>query len=157
TELGTRLLQQGVRAVYHPAASSWHEHASFTTADLIRRAKSYGAADWKLFQKHPHLLGSGASPFGLLTGSDRQRIRSLIGNSLPILQSAVRALERLDGLDFVALAKSTPGIAKKIIEQVGKLVPVVYWHYLFEAFLRESEARDRDGHREGAPVQSLAR
>jgi len=154
TELGTRLMQQGIRVVYHPAASAWHEHASFTTADLIRRAKSYGVADWKLFQKHPQLLGSGASPFGRLSESDRQRIRGIVANSLATVESAVPALEKLEGLDFRAIASDSPEAAKQIIEQVGKLVPVVYWHYLFETFLAEW---DRAGQaiQQDTPVAAL--
>src|SRR5262249_38497297 len=100
TELGTRLMKQGMRVIYHPAATAWHEHARCTTADLIRRARAYGTADWQLFQKHPQLLGNGASPFGSLSEADRLRMLAHVEEHRPAVASGVAALEQLDAIDF---------------------------------------------------------
>jgi hypothetical protein len=139
TELGTRLAQRGVRVIYHPAARAWHEHARFTTADLIRRAQAYGLANWKLFQKHPHLLGSGSGPFGVLSEGDRLRIQKHVGETRLAAASGITALERLDTIDFRTLFRDShngPQSAKDLIQKVSEIVPVIYWHCLFETFLQ---------------------
>jgi GT2 family glycosyltransferase len=141
TELGTRLMRQGLRVIYHPAASAWHEHACFTAADLMRRARSYGRADWRLFQKHPQLLGIGASPFGSLSERDRRRMRAQVEEFGPAVTSGIAALEQLDAIDFRTVL-ADPAAAKELIEKVGKIAPMVYWHYLFEAFLEEWAAQE---------------
>ncbi len=143
TELGTRLAQRGVRVVYHPAAVSWHEHTAFTTQDLIRRARSYADADWDLFTKHPHLLGAGTSPFGTLSPADRARIAAEIERNRAAVAQGIIALEALDRTDFRNFFRSPDAqgaAAKHVIEQLGTIVPLVYWHCFFERFLEHWKA-----------------
>jgi len=145
TELGTRLVQRGSRVLYHPDATADHEHGTFTTEDLIRRAKAYGRADWTLFSKHPRLLGNGSSPFGLLTESDIHSIARRLDEGRDAVRAAVNALHALDGLDFLPCldpCNRNRQSAFDILKQLAKLVPLVYWHYLLESFLeRRSEEK----------------
>jgi len=160
TELGTRLARKNIRVIYHPAAKAWHEHATFTSADLLRRAKAYGAADWDLFQKHPHLLGTGAGPFGLLTDADRRRKQTQLNDFRVAVANGLAALEALDTMDFRLLFRDTkngPETAKDLIGQVGKIVPMIYWHYLFETFLQKWDEQERSSHSQPtAELQSSA-
>jgi O-antigen biosynthesis protein len=138
TELGTRLVQRGLRVVHHPAATAWHEHAGFTARDLVHRAKAYGAANWDLFEKHPAILGKGAGPFGLLTAQDEIRLQAQVNHHRIAVASGLTALEALDEIDFRSLFRDqTNGRqdAEELMRKVGQIVPMVYWHYLFERFL----------------------
>jgi len=156
TELGTRLIERGVRVIYHPAAVAWHEHALFTAADLIRRAKAYGAADWDLFRKHPRLLGSGEGPFGRLSEEDRARMRAQVDSRRLAVSDAVVALEALDDFDLRLLFRDRvhgPQKIKELVERVGQVVPMVYWHYLFESFL---QAWDAGGRSSSLPAGELS-
>jgi GT2 family glycosyltransferase/SAM-dependent methyltransferase/glycosyltransferase involved in cell wall biosynthesis len=143
TELGARLVQNGVRVIYHPEAIAWHEHAQFSMRDLLRRAEAYGAADWRLFQKHPHLLGDGSSPFGKLTSADEIRMQDQVAQYGSAVESGVAALEAMDDLDFRLLFKDKENgsaRAEEIMRKVGQIVPMVYWHFLFKRFLAEWQA-----------------
>jgi GT2 family glycosyltransferase/SAM-dependent methyltransferase/glycosyltransferase involved in cell wall biosynthesis len=145
TELGTRMAAQGLRVIYQPAAVAWHEHGPFTSEDLVRRAKAYGAANWDLFQKHPRLLGDGAGPFGSLSAQDENRLQTQVDRCGVAVANGLTALQALDGLDFRSLfADQLNGKdnAEELMRQVGQIVPLVYWHFLFESFLeRWHEAR----------------
>jgi O-antigen biosynthesis protein len=138
TELGTRLVERGYRVRYHPAARACHEHANFSTTDLIRRARAYGRADLALFTKHPHLLGKGQSPFGMLTAADLTIMTQRINMQREAVRSAVDGLDALDKIDFLQcfkhLAEQRPQ-ADAVLEQLASVVPMVYWHYLLESFL----------------------
>jgi GT2 family glycosyltransferase/SAM-dependent methyltransferase/glycosyltransferase involved in cell wall biosynthesis len=154
TELGTRLVQNGLRVIYHPEAIAWHEHAQFTTNDLLRRARAYGTADWLLFATHPHLLGDGSSPFGKLTAADELRMRHQLVQYKRAVESGVAALESLDDLDFRLLFKDKENgsaRAEELMRQVGRIVPMIYWHFLFERFLDAWQTS-----REAAPGASTA-
>lgn len=145
TEVGARLVERGIRVVYHPAASAWHEHTEFTTGDLIRRAKAYGAANLQLLRKHPRLLGEGKGPFGMLAETDRRQMERQITDYQPAVAQAVAALEELDRYDLKTAMHDKangPELAKQLLEPVGKVVPLVYWHYLLETFLNEWPACD---------------
>src|SRR5262249_24573467 len=52
--------------------------------------------------------------------------------------SGVAALEQLDAIDFREVLVDA-GSAKELLEKVARIVPMVFWHYLFEAFLKEWE------------------
>jgi len=143
TDLGARLARSGYRVFYHPAAHAVHEHAQFTVADLLSRARQYGAADWFLFQKHPSLLAAGQSPFGSLSPEDFQRIESSVQENAASVAGAVSALEALDRvnlLPFFEKAQDGSSPAEEILKRLSQIVPLVYWHTLFESFLA---ARDR--------------
>jgi len=157
TELGTRLLQRGYRVRYHPDAVAWHEHASFTTDDLIRRAQRYGVADWALFRKHPHLLGTGAGVFGTLSPADELRMQQLVHSNRQAVTTALTALRALDDIDFRAMvhnSKDKGQAAKEAMRQMTQVVPLVYWHHLFETFLKEwRAAKDADVLHSSAPSE----
>jgi hypothetical protein len=140
TELGTRLEGHGYRVYYHPAANATHEHAKFTTADLLRRAELYGKTDWKLFRKHPQLLASGQSPFGKLTQDDFTRLEAHVQEKSAAVAEAVAALEALDKVNFLSLFarqgnQASP--AEEVLQKLTQIVPLVYWHTLFKSFLAE--------------------
>jgi GT2 family glycosyltransferase/SAM-dependent methyltransferase len=138
TDLGVRLASSGYSVFYHPAAHAVHEHSQFTVADLLRRAQQYGAADWLLFQKHPHLLATGKSPFGTLSPQDFQRIESSVQENSSSVASAISALEALDRvnlLPFFEKAADGGSPAEEILQRLSQIVPLVYWQTLFESFL----------------------
>src|SRR5882724_2173579 len=143
TDLGARLEKSGYRVFYHPAAHAMHEHSQFTTSSLLRRAAQYGAADWLLFQKHPQLLGGGESPFGRLAPEDFARIEARLKRDSSSVAGAISALEALDRvnlLPFFENAKGDRSPADEVLQRLSQIVPLVYWHALFESFLA---ARDR--------------
>jgi O-antigen biosynthesis protein len=141
TELGARLVGRGIRVVYHPEARADHEHGIFTTADLVRRAKAYGRADWDLFKKHPWLLGTGDGPFGKLTKSDIETLHQRIEQDETAVSAALVALTALDDIDFLPLLHAEKReAAQEILESLSRLVPMVYWHHLLRSFLEASQA-----------------
>jgi GT2 family glycosyltransferase/glycosyltransferase involved in cell wall biosynthesis len=148
TDLGTRLAQRGFQVRFHPDAGAVHEHGRFSLNDLIRRAQSYGAADWKLFQKHPQLLGDGAGPFGRLQANDFSRMRDYLHRHRPAVEAALAALQALDDVDMIPLCqKDAQGHTKAeaILAQLAQVVPIVHWYYLFASFLQASkEARSQN-------------
>jgi GT2 family glycosyltransferase/glycosyltransferase involved in cell wall biosynthesis len=138
TEMGTRLVQRGLKVVYRPEAIAWHEHAAFGSRDLLRRAQSYGATNWDLFVKHPHLLGVGDGPFGRLAPDDRARIEEEVRRCRGAVANSVKALEALDAFDFRQLFKDQEHgnqNAEDLLRKLNQIVPMVYWHYVFESFL----------------------
>ena len=138
TELGTRLVQHGLKVVYRPGAVAWHEHAGFTSRDLLRRAQNYGSTNWDLFAKHPQLLGVGDGPFGRLAPEDRARIQEEISRCRGAVANSLRALEALDAFDFRQIFKDQEHgseNAEDLLRKLNQIVPMVYWHYLFESFL----------------------
>jgi GT2 family glycosyltransferase/SAM-dependent methyltransferase/glycosyltransferase involved in cell wall biosynthesis len=140
TELGARLVQRGLRVVYHPAATAWHEHARFTSQDLLRRAKAYGIANWDLLEKHPSLLGKGDGRFGLLAPQDEVRIQTQVDQFRAAVASGLKALEALDDFDFRTLFRDQANgrrAAEELMSKVSQIVPMVYWHYLFQEFLAQ--------------------
>jgi len=142
TDLGARMEKSGYRVFYHPAAHAMHEHSQFTTSSLLRRAAQYGAADWLLFQKHPQLLGGGESPFGRLAPEDFARIEARIKQDAPSVAGAISALEALDRvnlLPFFENAKGERSPADEVLQRLSQIVPLVYWHALFESFLAARE------------------
>jgi GT2 family glycosyltransferase len=140
TELGTRMVQRGFRVIYRPEAGAVHEHSRFTCDDLIRRARNYGMANWRILQKHPHLLGDGSGPFGRLANEDRDRIQQTVESKSEAVAASVTALKLLDDFEISHLLKKTETgqvPAEGIFSQLATIVPMVYWHFLFETFLQE--------------------
>jgi len=138
SELGTRLMQRGLRVVYHPAAVAWHEHVRFTSQDLVLRAQAYGSATWDLFQKHPQLLRKDRAPFGLLAPEDEGRLQSQVDQFRVAVANGVAALESLDQMDFRDVFKDQvngPKTAAELMSKVGQLATMIYWHYLYQSFL----------------------
>ncbi len=96
-----------------------------------------------LFQKHPQLLGGGESPFGRLAPEDFARIEARIKRDSASVAGAISALEALDRvnlLPFFENAKGERSPADEVLQRLSQIVPLVYWHALFESFLA---ARDR--------------
>jgi GT2 family glycosyltransferase/SAM-dependent methyltransferase/glycosyltransferase involved in cell wall biosynthesis len=148
TDLGTRLVQRGFKVKFHPEAGAVHEHGHFTLSDLLRRAHNYGVADWRLFEKHPQLLGDGSGPFGRLHKTDFLRIEAYLNEKRSAVEAALAALEALEDVDMIPLCqKDAQGntVAEGIIAQLAQVVPLVYWYHLFDSFLRVwKEVRQRD-------------
>jgi len=143
TELGIRLASKGYRVKYHPAAQAFHEHAEFTTEDLLRRARTYGAAHVALFEKHPQLVRRGNSPFGALSPDDYRRMERETIDKRAAVDAAVAGLRALDQLDLFELARKKlidDAQLQQLIDQVGQLVHLVYWVTLFESFLQAGAA-----------------
>lgn len=162
TEMGTRLEQRGYRVYFHPEAVATHEHAQFTLNDLVRRAKAYGAANWLLFQKHPHLLGDGSGPFGLLREADIARMKEQLEKNREAVAVAMQGLEKMEQLEMAPLLQkrgdeNSP--LNQLWRQLNTVVPMVYWHYLFESFLaaREAASQDKRAAQNGAPQMATVR
>ena len=144
TELGVRLKQVGYQVLYHPQARAWHEHLSFTLADLIRRARTYGETELLLLRKHPHLLGDGTGPFGRLDEAAAQQIRASVEQQREQIAETVQVLERFEAIDFAPLFTIPSGertAAAEVMELFSQVVPAVFWFYLCETFL---EAWDKE-------------
>ena len=143
TELGIRLAAKKYRVKYHAAAQAWHEHAQFTTEDLLRRARTYGPVHVALFEKHPQLVQRGNSPFGRLFPEDYARMERETIDKRAAVDSALAGLRALDQLDLFELARKQlldDAQLQQLITQVGQLVPLVYWVTLFESFLQAGAA-----------------
>lgn len=139
TELGARLAARGYQVKYHPQAAAWHEHAVFTTRDLIRRAQYYGPASLALYRKHPELLGDGCGPFGKLEGADFQRMETYVLKKRAAVESAITALEALDEIDLATLHETKRLDDSRLQDWLGKvaqLAPLVYWHAVYESLLK---------------------
>ncbi len=138
TELGVRLRRAGYQVVYDPLAWAWHDHLSFTTRDLIRRAQAYGATQYQLLRKHPHLLGDGEGFFGLLDEASAVSLAARAGALRGDIPETVRALEKFDELDFLpffGLRGEAGNSAREVMELFEKALPAVFWFHLWERFL----------------------
>jgi GT2 family glycosyltransferase/SAM-dependent methyltransferase/glycosyltransferase involved in cell wall biosynthesis len=146
SELGARLTQSGYQVRFEPSAAATHEHPSFTSADLLRRASIYGSATLQLVRKHPHLLGDGAGPFGLLQDSDFRRIERAQREKREAAQTGLAALRSLDDFDLLPLwNRDDQGNrpVDAIIEKVGAIVPTVYWFFFFQSFLAAASSQSQ--------------
>ena len=145
TEMGARLQRLGYRVRFEPSAAATHEHSSFDSDDLLRRAAAYGSATWHLLKKHPQLLGDGSGPFGRLNDADLHRLRSIREQQSTAAQSGLAALRALDQFDIAPLWQKDAGGNRPVddlFRKVATITPIVYWHHLFESFLAEA-ARER--------------
>jgi GT2 family glycosyltransferase/glycosyltransferase involved in cell wall biosynthesis len=150
TELGARLEQKGHRIRYHPKALAWHDHLTFTTADLIKRARAYAPADLLLFKKHPRLLGSGTGPFGRLDDDWAAKTRDSLEKSRPQVAELIKAIAHFDTLDFTPLFSIREGeetAAEMVVRTFDRIVPQVHWFHLFERLLElRGERKNEPGH-----------
>ena len=138
SELGIRLRKAGHRVLYHPAAWAWHEHLEFTIADLLRRARIYGATQLQLLRKHRELLGAGEGPFGRLDVASLGRLREQVGAERGEIAQAVAALEKFDSVDLLPLFSQPSGertVADDVLELFSQAVPRVFYHTLYDSFL----------------------
>jgi GT2 family glycosyltransferase len=150
TELGARLEQKGYRIRYHPKALAWHDHLTFTAADLIKRARGYAPADLLLFKKHPHLLAPGTGPFGRLDDDWAAKTKTFLDKSRPQVGGLTRAIAQFDALDFAPLFSIRKGegtAAENVLRTFDQIVPQVHWFFLFEKLLElwgdgKNEPRD---------------
>jgi GT2 family glycosyltransferase/glycosyltransferase involved in cell wall biosynthesis len=138
TELGVRLEQKGYRIRYHPKAFAWHDHLTFTAADLLSRARAYAPADLLLFKKHPGILASGTGPFGRLDDDWAAKTQGFLDESRARMVEFTKAIARFDNLDFEPLfsigngSETEAGIVLRTFDQI---VPQVHWFHLFESVL----------------------
>jgi hypothetical protein len=138
TELGARLALRGYRIRYHPQALAWHDHLTFTTADLIKRARAYAVADLLLFKKHPRLLGSGTGPFGRLDDDWATKTQDSLDKSRHQVAEFTRAIAHFDTLDFApsfSIRKGEGTEAEMVLRTFDRIVPQVHWFHLFEKLL----------------------
>ena len=139
TELGVRLESAGYGVVCDLRLKAEHDHLPFRSADWIRRARSYGAADFLLFRKHPALLGNGSGPFLRLDQASMVEIVRRNETQREQIEQAVAALEPWDDLDFEPLLRRQEGAlggdASGIVDLFCRLLPAVHWFYLYEALL----------------------
>jgi len=138
SDLGFRLQQRGFRVRFHPAATAWHEHARFTSADLIARAHSYAQANVAILRKRPQLLRENKEPFGCMSAADIERLQALVNGRREAVAQAIEGLQHLDNIDFARLLQGNAAErthASELLAQLSQLVPMVYWHCLYERFL----------------------
>jgi GT2 family glycosyltransferase/glycosyltransferase involved in cell wall biosynthesis len=138
TELGVRLEQKGYRIRYHPQAFAWHDHLTFTAADLLNRARAYAPADLLLFKKHPRLLTSGAGPFGKLDDDWAAKTQDFLDESRSRMAEFTKAIARFDNLDFEPLFSIGNGReteAETVLRTFDQIIPQVHWFHLFESVL----------------------
>jgi hypothetical protein len=149
TELGARLEQKGYRIRYHPKALAWHDHLTFTSADLIKRARAYAPADLLLFKKHPRLLGSGRGPFGRLDDDWAAKTQDSLHKSRRQVAELIRAIAHFDTLDFrllFSIRKGEGTEAEMILRIFDQIVPQVHWFHLFEKLLElRGEGKNKRG------------
>jgi GT2 family glycosyltransferase/glycosyltransferase involved in cell wall biosynthesis len=148
TELGVRLRAAGYQVLYYPKALAVHDHLEMTIGDLVRRAHLYGGTQLLLFRKHPHLLGDGTGPFGSLDESAVERIHAFVEQRREQVQDAVRTLERLDTFDltpFLSTSTDGRGRAADVMDVLARVVPEVFWFFLFQGFLEAREYEKQSG------------
>ena len=145
TELGVRLEQKGYRIRYHPKAFAWHDHLTFSTAELLNRARAYAPADLQLFKKHPRLLASGAGPFGRLDDDWAAKTHDFLDESRSRMAEFTKAIARFDNLDFEPLFSIGNGSeteAGTVLRTFDQIVPQVHWFHLFERLLELRDGRN---------------
>ncbi len=138
SELGLRLSRAGYFVRYEPSAKSIHDHLPFTTADLVRRAKAYGAIQLRLLRKHPGLLGDGTTQYGWLDESVTQKWREAIESQRSEIREAEAALAKFDTVDFQEFERLTADgrtMAADVMCLFRRAVPEMYWHYFFSSLL----------------------
>jgi hypothetical protein len=90
-------------------------------------------------------LGVGDGPFGRLAPEDRARIQEEVNRCRGAVANSLRALEALDAFDFRQIFKDQEHgseNAEDLLRKLNQIVPMVYWHYLFESFLERWQQAD---------------
>ena len=138
TELGVRLMRNGLKVIYSPEIEAIHDHLDFRLADLICRAESYGRVLVKLFKKHPDLVADGKGVLGTLDANSLGKIDSFIVEHEAEIPAAMESLAKFDSIDFLPFfSKQLDGknAAEAVTELFKCSIPTVYWYHLFKSFL----------------------
>ncbi len=162
TELGVRLRAAGYQVLYHPKALAVHDHLRMTSDDLVRRAETYGRTQLLLFRKHPHLLGNGIGPFGRLDDTAIDRIRDGVERQRDDVQAGLQALQKLDHFDLTPYFQTSNGErspADQIMDTVARIVPVVFWFFLYKGFLAawNDQNKESEPHAHPSPLDDRPR
>ena len=75
--------------------------------------------------------------------ADERRMRELVDSNRESVATALTALRSLDHIDFRVMvhnSKDKGQAAKDAMRHMTRIVPLVYWHHLFETFLKEWNA-----------------
>jgi glycosyltransferase involved in cell wall biosynthesis/MoaA/NifB/PqqE/SkfB family radical SAM enzyme len=138
TELGARLGPNGCGVYFHPEALAWHSHLTFTTAHLVKRARSYAPANFMLCKKHPWLLGSGEGLFGKLDADWAANVKGVLDQSRRQISEWTKAIARFDNFDFAPLFSQPQGEvseAERVLRTFDQIVPKVHTFHLLDALL----------------------
>lgn len=139
TDLGFRLEgRAGAQVLYHPAAEARHEHLEIGMAAMVARAKAYGPAYLRLFEKYPPLLSAIRLPVAIdqLDGTAVDRVREHLHRRRPEIESAVKALAQYDDIDFNLLSGKLIGntpAKRAVLDMFAKAIPAVHWFYVLES------------------------
>ena len=71
------------------------------------------------------------------------RIQTQVDQFRAAVASGLKALEALDDFDFRTLFRDQANgrrAAEELMSKVSQIVPMVYWHYLFQEFLAQWRA-----------------
>lgn len=136
TELGLRLFEMGYGVIYHPAAHAWHDHLPYKVANLIRRARVYGADYFYMFRRHPRVVKEWGMPVNLAgpAAATAERIATYLEQNRRDVEAAVAALQRWDDVDFEPIL-ADPRETAHVLALFQQAVPPIHWFYLFEKML----------------------
>ncbi|MGH9453630.1 MAG: glycosyltransferase, partial [Terriglobia bacterium] len=143
TDLGIRLVQRGFQIIYEPKAQAIHQHLDFKADDLVRRARAYAPAQFKLIGKHPWMLGDGTSPYGRMDAAAASNLQSLVEKGRENVPNALQSIRQFDGIDFErfwAIPSGNRSMAEEIVDLFSVAVPEVYFFYFYQAFLEVWQA-----------------
>ncbi len=160
SELGLRLSRRGYYVRYVPEARATHEHLPFTVADLVRRAKAYGAVHLQLLRKHPGLLGDGSTPYGWLDRKFSEGWRAKLEPRCAEIQEAEEAIAKFDSIDFDEFergATSGPTLAADVMKMFRRVVPEVYFHHFYSSVLRAWDAEQENAKSRSGPKPTAER
>ena len=142
TEIGIRLLEAGYGVLYHPAAHAWHDHLPYQCANLIRRARVYGADYFYMFRRHPRVVREWGMPMdiGDLSPAILPRIEEYLMRNRSEVEVAVAELQRWDTIDFEPVLADSQK-SSRVLERFRTLVPTIHWFYLLES-MRDTVLRE---------------
>jgi glycosyltransferase involved in cell wall biosynthesis/MoaA/NifB/PqqE/SkfB family radical SAM enzyme len=139
TELGVRLDRIGYGVWYHPEALAWHDHLVFTAADLVKRARGYAPANFRLCRKHPWLLGPGTGAFGKLDADWAAKTRDLLDQSRRQITDWTQTIASFDQFNFAPLFSRRKGElaeAELVLRAFDEIVPRVHMFHLLDGMLK---------------------
>jgi GT2 family glycosyltransferase len=145
TELGIRLAGLGCAVLHAPGARAWHDHLDVSVADLVRRARAYGAVWLQLLEKHRRLVLAQldvrlAAP---VQRSDVERVRAALAPQRDEIERILRLLEQQDAADFEALLASGGGAAaeERMVEAFSRAILRLHWHHVLDGLCAAWEER----------------
>jgi monoamine oxidase len=83
-------------------------------------------------------------------------MQQVVDSNRPAVTTGLAALRGLDDIDFRAMVHSSKDkgqAAKEAMRQMTQVVPLVYWHHLFETFLKEWSASEYANPLHSAPTE----